>query len=144
MIGIEDEQPPRPTMLARDDLICVGADRMVVKMEPAQLLDVAERILEKRRLRDDFFDRELFGEPVFEILLYLFVSAIKKRAVSQADACAVAGVPCTSGMRYVSAMIAEGLVVHTSRDVDARRRGVTLSPTALDNMTRYLTRCAAL
>ncbi|MFV0622450.1 MarR family transcriptional regulator [Sphingomonas sp. ac-8] len=108
------------------------------------LVGIAQQMLQRRRSRERFFDSDLFGEPVFEILLLLFVAGASGDRMTHAEVCKAAGVPSTDGMRYVSTLIDQRLVVRTGAAVDARQQDLALSRPGFEQVARYLAACDAL
>jgi hypothetical protein len=103
----------------------------------------ARELWRERRLRTRYFAADLFAEPAWDMLLDLYASAAEGRRLGVRGACRAACVPPTTGLRYVNALVARGLLVRRE-DVEGGY-GVTveLAPAAWVEMTRLLaeTRC---
>ncbi|WP_208324932.1 MarR family winged helix-turn-helix transcriptional regulator [Novosphingobium sp. PhB55] len=87
----------------------------------------AERLYKDRRKRSKHFDEDLFGEPVWDILLDLFICEGRGRPVSVTSVCIASGAPPTTALRYVSNLVAFGLLERRGDEGDARRVFVTLT-----------------
>lgn len=86
-----------------------------------------------RRARDQVFGDlagALFGEPAWDILLDLDISARKGRRVSISSAVIASSVPPTTGLRHVSNLQNAGLVQRSADPGDGRRHFIELTPTA--------------
>lgn len=98
--------------------------------DPAARLDRARRIYRVRRRRTDLFgaNGDLFAEPAWDLLLDLYIAGTDGRAVSVSSACIAAGVPATTGLRWIGRLDARGLVARTPDPTDARREFLALTP----------------
>jgi DNA-binding MarR family transcriptional regulator len=104
-----------------------------------KLIDLACRIYEMRRGRSRYFHNNLFGEPVWDMLLVLFcVPAFRWRKLTVSSLCEAAGVPATTGMRWSKLMEQKGLVERTRDPLDRRRIYLSLTATGEKLMCDYL------
>lgn len=101
-----------------------------------QARDIA-RILSARRGRRHFFPGHLFGEPCWEMLLTLALAELEQRRVTVSALCSAAGVPNTTAARYVLVLVEAGIVTCTEDGLDRRRRFVSLTPAAAEQLARY-------
>ena len=106
----------------------------------ASLAAMAERLYLERRRRDDYFPAGLFGEPVWDLMLALFIAREEGRRLNIAEAYDAAGVKPAAGRRLLARMEGSGLVTRSGGQQDLRRRYVSLTPNASDRMSDYLTR----
>lgn len=83
-------------------------------------------LLMARRGREAFFGRELFSDPVWDILLELYAAHLGRRAVSVREVTAAIGTPPTATARWVAALSARGLV---AAELDQRSSRVWVSLT---------------
>jgi hypothetical protein len=105
-----------------------------------ELGEVALQLYRDRRRRSHVFgDDSLFGEPAWDILLDLFISAKQRKRVAVTSACIGAAVPNTTALRWLSVLEEKGLVVREADSNDARRMFVRLSADAYCRMVEYLT-----
>jgi hypothetical protein len=98
---------------------------------------LVRKVIRQRQQRAKFFDRELFADPAWDILLDLTAARAEHERVSVTSACIASGVPPTTALRWISQMTAAGLIERVQDDVDRRRAFVALSDTAADAMARY-------
>ncbi len=95
------------------------------------------RIIRQRRLRDRYFDSELFADPAWDILLDLTAARAEHRRVSVTSLCIAAAVPATTALRWIAQMSEMGILVREQDDEDRRRAFITLTDSAADAMARY-------
>lgn len=107
-------------------------------------LQAAMRALAHRRLRDSHFEeRDIFGEPAWDILLDLYVHHEKRVDVSVTSACIASAVPATTGLRWLNLLKDQGLLFIEPDPNDNRRRFVRLTPEGYECMTQYLNQVAS-
>jgi DNA-binding MarR family transcriptional regulator len=94
-------------------------------------------MLKLRRKRENYFDKNLFADPAWDILLDLYASQLEGRKVSVSSLCIAASVPPTTGLRWISAMTEDGLLVREHDPDDARRVFIQLSSTTRDSLRAY-------
>ena len=80
-----------------------------------------------RATRNRLFDAELFADPAWDILLELFESELKQQRTSVTSCCYAARIPTTTGLRYISALCRDGIVLREPDPLDARRMFLSLS-----------------
>ncbi|HZU63332.1 MAG TPA: winged helix DNA-binding protein [Novosphingobium sp.] len=124
-----------------------GQNRPVLKQASArrelppsaeQLAKIAGQAYRDRRRRTELFgDETLFGEPAWDILLDLFVAAIKHKRVAVTSACIGSAVPTTTALRWLKILEEKGLILREEDPDDARRTFLRLSPGAYDLMVDY-------
>ena len=94
-------------------------------------------VIRMRRLRDRFFDRDLFADPAWDMLLDLMAARIERVHVAVSSLCIAACVPPTTALRWIKAMTDSGLFDRIADPDDGRRIFIRLSDGAARNMTRY-------
>jgi DNA-binding MarR family transcriptional regulator len=104
----------------------------------AGLVGVARRLLKEADDRERFFSGEMFSDPVWRILLDLYVHTAERRKISVSSACVAARVPTTTALRWISDLVDRGLVERAPDPMDGRRCHLNLSPPTFENMSRYL------
>jgi predicted transcriptional regulator len=72
------------------------------------------------------------GDPIWNILLDLFVSHASDRPVSISSACVASNVPHTTALRNVNILVDAGYVTTRRDSSDARRRIISLTTQGLD------------
>lgn len=83
-------------------------------------VELARQIYRMRRRRAAYWPEELFGEPVWDIMLDLYVRAYEGRDVSVTSACLASGVPQTTALRWVTLLEERGLVERHDAKHDLR------------------------
>jgi hypothetical protein len=99
---------------------------------------LARRLFRDRKLREHFFEPQLFQDPSWDILLDLFASAAEGQRVSVGSAC-LAGAPATTGLRHLQHLEQIGYVRRTPGS-DRRKVYVELTELAERTMHEYLQR----
>ncbi len=109
---------------------------------PLDLTAFARHLYNERRARDEMIGGDLFGDPMWDLMLELYAAAGEGEKVSVSDACAASGAPASSAIRYIKAMTKRGLLVRDDCPTDARRVYVRLSNHGRQVMTDLLNRMA--
>ena len=94
-------------------------------------------IIKTRRLRDRFFDSELFADPAWDILLDLKAAAAEGQNVSVSSLCIAAAVPPTTALRWITAMTESGMLERQQDPDDARRVFIVLSAVTSAKLDDY-------
>lgn len=103
-------------------------------------VDLAKHIYDMRRARADYFPADLFAEPAWDILLYLYEAGAAHQRTTVTTLCNFAGVPSTTALRWIQRLITVGIVEKDPNPLDQRVSWVRLSPDAQDQMDRFLGR----
>ena len=103
-----------------------------------QLVELACRIYDCRRVRSRFFHDSMLGEPVWDMLLALYCMPSRGLKPSVTGLCYAAGVPQTTGLRWVQLMEQKELIVRQPDKFDARRVHLALSERGVQLMDGYL------
>jgi len=109
---------------------------------PLDLTAFARHLYKERRARDEMLGGDLFGDPMWDLMLELYAAAGEGEKVSVSSACAASGAPASSAIRYIKAMTKRGLLVRDDCPTDARRVYVRLSNHGRQVMTDLLNRMA--
>lgn len=90
----------------------------------------ARTIYAARRRRDRAFGEyaNLLSDPVWDIMLDLFIAHYDTRPVSVTSACIAACVAPTTGLRWLASLEGRGLIERKPDALDKRRQFVSLSP----------------
>ena len=99
--------------------------------------DWINAILEARRRRERIFDRKIFSDPGWDILLELYFVHLAKEQIIISDLCNIVGIAVTTGLRWVGQLERAGLIVRTSDPNDSRCIFVRLSGRGLAAMNKY-------
>lgn len=108
-----------------------------VMIDPAPSAAEVRAIIRMRRLRDRFFDRDLFADPAWDMLLDLMAARIERVQVAVSSLCIAACVPPTTALRWIKAMTDSGLFDRIADPDDGRRIFIRLSDSAASHMNRY-------
>ncbi len=90
-----------------------------------------------RRLRDSYFQADLFADPAWDIMLDLFAARLEGISVSVSSLCIAAAVPATTALRWVTGMTTSGILLRRHDPKDARRVFIELSNETAAQMTTY-------
>ena len=110
-------------------------------LDPAVFASVARarRLYAERRLRERQLGfSDLLREPVWDMLLDLYVSHHEGRRVAVGSACIAARVSQSTGLRMIERMERRGLVARVADPDDARRRFVELPSPTLERLRLVL------
>jgi hypothetical protein len=110
--------------------------------QPAVDARILRDIIKKRRLRDRFFDSELFADPAWDILLDLRAAGLEGQHVSVSSLCIAAAVPPTTALRWITAMTENGMLVRRQDPDDARRVFIELSGDTISKLDDYFAAAA--
>lgn len=100
-------------------------------------------IIKTRRLRERFFNSELFADPAWDILLDLKAAACEGQKVSVSSLCIAAAVPPTTALRWITAMTESGMLERRQDPDDARRVFIVLSDDTSAKLDDYFASAAA-
>lgn len=106
--------------------------------------DAVRKAIQVRRLRYKFFDKELFADPAWDMLLELYQAEIAQHRVTVSSLCTASGVPITTALRWIKAMTEADLFRRHADPHDARRFFVELSPMAAAGMGSYFEKIGGL
>ncbi len=106
----------------------------------AELVELADKVYKLRRERDRIFSEGLFADPVWDILLDLYLAAGRGRDVAISSACLAASVPSTTGLRHIDRMVRAGLVERRSHPNDNRSALLGLTQSGRTKMSLWLGR----
>ena len=113
--------------LAEQQAVIVGQDteldansESLDVISDAMLADVASRELARRAVRARYLPADFFSEGGWAILLDLFANEHRLRPVSIKSACIASGVPATTALRCIEALISYGLISRSEGQNDRR------------------------
>jgi hypothetical protein len=109
----------------------MGADE---KVEAAQF----RAIIRARRLRDHFFQSELFADPAWDMLLDLVAARLEKQRVAVSSLCIAAAVPPTTALRWIKSLCDQGIFLRVADPADGRRVFIELADKSAAAMENYL------
>jgi hypothetical protein len=95
-------------------------------------------IIRARRLRDHFFQGEMFADPAWDMLLDLMAARVERQRVAVSSLCIAAAVPPTTALRWIKTLCDQGLFVRVADPEDGRRVFIELSAETAAMMEAYL------
>lgn len=101
---------------------------------------LARAIIKARSVRRQLFDEHLFADPAWDMLLELFALRSEDHRVSVSKLSLAAGVPGTTGLRWIDKLETESLVFRIADPLDGRRVWIELSQQGVATMRAYLQR----
>jgi DNA-binding MarR family transcriptional regulator len=113
----------------------VDGSRDKERREPSEA--EVRAVLRARRRREAIFGKDLFADPAWDILLELYAAELGQRRVPTSELAAVAGIPLTTTLRWISKLESEGLLTREDDPLDGRRVWVALTRNALPMMTDF-------
>ena len=102
------------------------------------VIALAKKEFDDRARRSRFIEARLLGEPVWDILLYLFPRREAGVVSFTTQVCSASGVPATTGLRYVSILVEQKFLSVSVCPFDARRTEVHLTDTGRSLVLRCL------
>jgi len=114
-----------------------GSQRKPTRKE---LVRLACRIYDARRMRDRMFDRKLFGEPAWDMLLALYCLPARGERLGVTALALAANVAQATGHRWQLILTNEGLIERGPPEFDARRQLLRLTENGRRLLEDYLTR----
>ena len=99
-----------------------------------------ECLIRGRRLREKFFDAGLFADPVWDILLDLYLARLDQRRTTVSSLCIAAAVPPTTALRHIAALVDRGMLVREPSAFDQRVVYVELAEPTAERLRTYFAR----
>ncbi|HET9810466.1 MAG TPA: MarR family transcriptional regulator [Sphingomicrobium sp.] len=121
------------------DLAGVSLNRDIARGSAASTA-VVRAIITARKARREFFDSQLFADPAWDILLELYALECEQHRISVSKLSMNAGVPGTTGLRWVDRLESDGLVARSDDALDARRVWIRLSDKGSSAMRAFFER----
>lgn len=98
--------------------------RKVPELDPDQV----NRLIQMRRRRSQYLPEDLFADPAWDMLLELLHAEATDRRIPVSGLCAASGVPSTTALRWIGAMVERGLINRCEDRHDRRRAYLALAP----------------
>lgn len=115
----------------------------LIAYEYASLQALAARASKEfldRQTRSKSFQIDIFGEPGWDILLYLFVKSVEKQRARTTQVTGASAVPFSTALRYLS-ILEEGGIVETEKcPNDNRVKFVSLTTEGMVRMSQCIAR----
>jgi DNA-binding MarR family transcriptional regulator len=125
------------------DLLEADSPVTVPATSPAErkiLCGNARQLRFYRDLRQESFDRNLFGEPAWDILLALYVIDGEQRRLNTGQVAALASQPLTTVLRWLDYLAGQDLIRRQASPFDHRVVHIELSDKGRAAMDEYLTK----
>lgn len=122
------------SVFAFDDQLVQRPNLLSIK----RLAGRAEAEYKARRSRSKYVPEKLLGEPVWDILLDLYVNEARGRVSNITSVCVASCAPPTTALRYVTSLEAQGLIEFEDANYDRRIRLVSFTERGLRAMSDYL------
>lgn len=100
--------------------------------------DEVRGLIRARRLRDQYFDAELFADPAWDMLLDLMAAQLEGTKVAVSSLCIAASVPPTTALRWIKTMTDENILQRKADERDGRRIFIELGDEAAAGMVGFL------
>jgi hypothetical protein len=104
---------------------------------------LACQLLKQGDLRHQHFRGELFSDPVWWMLLDLYVAELDQKTISVGSLSIAARVPPTTALRWIGTLVEQGLAERVPDPLDGRRVNVRMNSDAFVQMEAYLVRIAS-
>lgn len=101
-------------------------------------------VIRLRRLRERFFDADLFADPAWDILLDLMAARLENNPVSVSSLCIAASVPPTTALRWITSMVKNGLLERRQDPNDARRVFLELANDTAGKIEEYFKKASQI
>ena len=120
------------------------ADAAVEAPDSDLAAETVRAMIRARRLREDYFDKDLFHDPAWDMMLDLLAAEIAQHRVPVSSLCMAAAVPPTTALRWMKTLVDKKLFVRRSDPHDGRRVFVELSEGASRGLRAYFARLGAM
>ena len=94
-------------------------------------------LIRVRRARHQFFAKDLFADPAWDMLLDLLAARLERSRVAVSSLCIAAGVPATTALRWIRMLTDHGLFERSADPEDGRRIFIELSDAATEALKAY-------
>lgn len=120
------------------DLIPAGRKSPNVAPDREALISRARILFNSRRLRERHFNRSIFGEPAWEILLILYIAEHSEGRLTTSRLADWIKTPLTTVLRWLDYLAREGLIERQPHPTDRRTVFISLLDKARIAMDAYL------
>jgi DNA-binding MarR family transcriptional regulator len=110
----------------------------IAAIDRQSLVSRARIVLNSRRIRQQYFDRDLFGEPAWEILLALFIVEESEARLSMGRLAEWIEAPLSTVWRWVKTLEEGGLIERTDHPTDRRTVFIRLREKGRKALDAYL------
>lgn len=104
---------------------------------------IARRMYDDRLARISIFGKSsLFGEPAWDILLFIYIRMATMEMTTVTDACNGSGCPSTTALRWLKTLEDAHLIASRPDKMDNRKRYISLTANGIVKLESYLRLCA--
>jgi DNA-binding MarR family transcriptional regulator len=96
-----------------------------------------QSLMKFRRLRSRYFSEDIFADPAWDMMLSLFHAELAQHRMSVSQLTAASQVPTTTAIRWMNALVDQGILVRRPDPCDARRVFVELTPETSASLRQY-------
>ncbi len=132
-VSFKPMRPPTPQTKEADG----ETDNQAVSLSRPISADEVRGLIKARRLRDQYFDSELFADPAWDMLLDLMAARLEGTKVAVSSLCIAASVPPTTALRWIKTMTEEQIFLRKADEQDGRRIFIELSDEATAGMVGF-------
>ena len=125
---------------AVESLIQSEAHQKPTTPSDADLLSLAKRIKMLRTIRSEFLPHGGLGEPIWDMLLALYIARGEGYQLTISSLCIESGVPPTTALRWVDRLVETGQAAKTAHPTDGRCTYVEGNPDVLGKLRAFLER----
>lgn len=101
--------------------------------------DVGRIVRSAREGVGRFFDPNMFADPAFDMLLFVFLEEEAGRPVETSACYRASGVPRTTAVRWINMMVASGMFISAPHPTDRRLALLSLSEDTRTRVRQWLT-----
>ena len=115
------------------------------ELDAEELARLCQAVYRLRRARPKYMAAagDLFADPIWDMMLDLYVASQRGQLTTVTNACVAADVPQTTGLRYIEKLTSRGIAVRYSHLTDKRMLGLELTPqgkASMEDILRELAR----
>ena len=103
----------------------------------AETVASLKKYIDARARRVDLFDTQIFSDPAWDLLLWIFLGHLEQRALTISELPVFPDVPPSTATRWLRVLIEEGWVLTTENAAGSNSTSVALSPRATDALNEY-------
>ena len=103
----------------------------------ARFVEIAKSQYHSRRVRERFFEKKIFGEPAWDMLLELYASELNDEKISTSNLILSSSSPSSTALRWIKHLEDGGLVFKQSSHIDGRVQYQKITSNGFESMTKY-------
>lgn len=123
-------------------MVSLAADEAPVRADhdvrtKGRFAEIAKSQYSARRVRERFFEKKIFGEPAWDMLLELYASELNDEKISTSNLILSSSAPNSTALRWMKHLEDQGLVIKKSSNIDGRVQYQRITNVGFDGMTKY-------